>query len=242
VATAAPVVRPVAAAPVAFRTPARTKSSVLTKKRIVLPLVGFAATFAFASGSLINPVSGAYAATPAAEAVSPAAVAHVSDQGFVVASTNDTSVARDGYTVNYTPPVVAKPKVAAVTTTTTTKASASSSSAATPTTAAPVAGTPNPGSAQAIAAQMVAARGWGTDQYSCLVSLWNRESGWNVYAANPSGAYGIPQALPGSKMSSAGPNWQSDAATQITWGLGYIAGSYGTPCGAWAHSQSFNWY
>ncbi|HEX2902145.1 MAG TPA: ubiquitin-like domain-containing protein [Jatrophihabitans sp.] len=96
--------------------------------------------------------------------------------------------------------------------------------------------------AQAIAEQMVAARGWGSDQFSCLVSLWNKESGWRTDAANPSGAYGIPQALPGSKMASAGPNWQTDAATQITWGLNYISGVYGTPCAAWAHSQATNWY
>jgi hypothetical protein len=90
---------------------------------------------------------------------------------------------------------------------------------------------------------MLQARGMGDDQFACLVALWNRESHWNVYAGNPvSGAYGIPQALPGSKMASAGPNWQSDAATQITWGLGYITGRYGTPCGAWAHSQSSGWY
>ncbi len=107
---------------------------------------------------------------------------------------------------------------------------------------APAAGTPNPGSAQAIAHGMVLARGWGEDQYSCLVALWNRESHWNVYAYNPSGAYGIPQALPGSKMASAGADWQTNPATQITWGLGYITGRYGTPCGAWAASQAKGWY
>ena len=74
------------------------------------------------------------------------------------------------------------------------------------------------------------------------MSLWNRESGWNTHAANPSGAYGIPQALPGSKMASAGGDWQNGYATQITWGLGYISGSYGSPCGAWAHSNAFGWY
>jgi hypothetical protein len=63
-----------------------------------------------------------------------------------------------------------------------------------------------------------------------------------VHAANPSGAYGIPQALPGAKMASAGPDWQNSAHTQINWGLGYIASRYGTPCGAWAHSQATNWY
>ncbi len=98
------------------------------------------------------------------------------------------------------------------------------------------------GTAQQIAAGMVAARGWGSDQFSCLVSLWTRESGWHTDASNPSGAYGIPQALPGSKMASAGPDWQHNASTQITWGLNYIAGVYGTPCAAWAHSQATNWY
>ena len=72
---------------------------------------------------------------------------------------------------------------------------------------------------------MVAARGWGDDQFACLVSLWNAESGWRVNAGNKSsGAYGIPQALPGSKMASAGADWQTNPATQITWGLGYISG------------------
>jgi hypothetical protein len=73
--------------------------------------------------------------------------------------------------------------------------------------------------------------------------LWNKESGWRVNAYNSgSGAYGIPQALPGSKMASAGADWQTNAATQIKWGLGYIKGRYGTPCGAWGHSQSVGWY
>ncbi|MEO7122962.1 MAG: lytic transglycosylase domain-containing protein [Lacisediminihabitans sp.] len=109
--------------------------------------------------------------------------------------------------------------------------------------AAPVAGVPDPGSAQAIGHELVLARGWGEDQYSCLVSLFNRESHWNVYAGNPvSGAYGIPQALPGTKMASAGADWQSNPRTQITWGLGYIASRYGTPCGAWGHSQASGWY
>lgn len=102
---------------------------------------------------------------------------------------------------------------------------------------------PDPGSAQAVAYDMVHARGWGDDQFSCLVALWNRESGWRVNAYNAgSGAYGIPQALPGSKMASAGEDWATSAATQITWGLGYISGRYGTPCGAWDHSNSSGWY
>lgn len=209
----------------------------MSRKRIVVPLVGFAATFAFVSGSLVNPLSGAYASTATADAPIAPAASHVVGQDYTVTATSGPSAARDSYTVNYTPPVVVKPKVVA---TTTTKATSTATTATS--TAAPAAGTPDPGSAQAIAAQMVAAKGWGTDQFNCLVSLWNKESGWNVYASNPSGAYGIPQALPGSKMSSAGADWATSASTQITWGLGYIQGSYGTPCGAWAHSVANNWY
>ena len=98
-------------------------------------------------------------------------------------------------------------------------------------------------SPQAIAQQMVADRGWADSEFQCLVSLWNRESHWNPFAYNAgSGAYGIPQALPGSKMASAGADWQTNPGTQITWGLGYIAGRYGTPCAAWGHSQSTGWY
>lgn len=99
-----------------------------------------------------------------------------------------------------------------------------------------------PGTAQAMGKEMAAARGWGDDQFACLLSLWNKESGWRVTAANPSGAYGIPQALPGSKMASVGADWQTNPATQITWGLNYIAGRYGDPCGAWAHSEAKGWY
>ena len=80
-------------------------------------------------------------------------------------------------------------------------------------------------------------------QFSCLSALWAQESGWNVYAENPSsGAYGIPQALPGSKMASAGADWQSDAATQINWGLAYIRAAYGSPCAAWGHEEAAGWY
>ena len=105
-----------------------------------------------------------------------------------------------------------------------------------------VAAIPDPGTAQAIALGILKSEGMGQDQYDCLVSLWDRESHWRVNASNPDGAYGIPQALPGSKMAADGPDWQTNATTQIKWGLGYIAGRYGTPCGAWAHSQSTGWY
>lgn len=85
--------------------------------------------------------------------------------------------------------------------------------------------------------------GFGLDQMSCLDSLWNKESGWNHQAQNPSsGAYGIPQALPGDKMASHGDDWRTNPVTQIRWGLSYISDRYGTPCSAWSHSQANNWY
>jgi hypothetical protein len=100
-----------------------------------------------------------------------------------------------------------------------------------------------PDGARATARALAASRyGWGDGQFSCLSSLWQKESGWNYRAYNPSGATGIPQALPGSKMATAGADWQSSAATQISWGLDYIKRAYGSPCSAWGHSQAMNWY
>ena len=112
-----------------------------------------------------------------------------------------------------------------------------------PRSTAPASGMPDPGSAKAIALALVEKRGWGIGEYDCLVALWERESHWNVYAHNPtSGAYGIPQAMPGDKMATAGSDWKTNPETQIIWGLGYIQGRYGTPCGAWNHSQARGWY
>ncbi len=85
--------------------------------------------------------------------------------------------------------------------------------------------------------------GFGAEQFSCLDSLYVSESGWRVDADNPtSSAYGIPQALPGSKMASAGADWATNPETQIRWGLGYIRDRYGTPCSAWSFKQGNNWY
>jgi hypothetical protein len=98
------------------------------------------------------------------------------------------------------------------------------------------------GSPRQIAQRILASEG-RSGQFSCLDSLWVQESGWNVHAQNPgSGAYGIPQSLPGSKMASAGPDWRTSAATQIRWGLSYIDSVYGSPCAAWSHEQSTGWY
>lgn len=99
------------------------------------------------------------------------------------------------------------------------------------------------GSPEQIAERMLSQFGWSSGQFSCLQPLWEHESGWSATAENPtSGAYGIPQSLPAAQMSSAGADWQNNAATQIRWGLAYIQGRYGSPCGAWAHEESDNWY
>jgi hypothetical protein len=107
---------------------------------------------------------------------------------------------------------------------------------------AAAAATPS-GSPQQIAQQMLGQYGWSSGQFSCLSPLWEHESGWKVTAENSSsGAYGIPQALPGSQMATAGGDWHTNAATQIKWGLTYIQDRYGSPCGAWGHEQSAGWY
>jgi hypothetical protein len=107
--------------------------------------------------------------------------------------------------------------------------------------AAPAPAAPTTGN-RALGHQMMLAAGWPEDQWPCLDALWTRESGWTTTAANPSGAYGIPQALPGSKMATAGADWATNPATQIRWGLGYIRARYGTPCGAWNASETQGWY
>jgi len=154
-------------------------------------------------------------------------------QAYLAASDQAAGLGRDGvvYSVYVTPKPTPTPTPTSVGTT------ASSESWSPPFVA------PDPGTAQAIAYSMVKDRGWGDSEFACLVALWNKESGWRVGAYNAgSGAYGIPQALPGSKMASAGADWETNPATQIAWGLGYIGGRYSTPCGAWDHSQSSGWY
>jgi hypothetical protein len=107
------------------------------------------------------------------------------------------------------------------------------------TTPPPVGPVNDPAGAKAYAATKV---GTGAE-YTCLVQLWNKESGWRTNASNPSsGAYGIPQSLPGNKMASYGLDWQTNYRTQVNWGIGYIQGRYGTMCAAWAHSVAKNWY
>jgi hypothetical protein len=111
----------------------------------------------------------------------------------------------------------------------------------------PAAGTASTTSApltpRQVARQMLGSFGWSQRQFPYLNWLWDRESGWNVHAQNPySGAYGIPQALPGAKMATAGPDWRTSARTQIRWGLRYIRGTYGSPLRAWDHEVAYGWY
>jgi hypothetical protein len=100
-----------------------------------------------------------------------------------------------------------------------------------------------PSTNKQIALGQVVQRAWNFQEFRCLDNLWTRESNWNHRALNhSSGAYGIPQALPAGKMRGAGRDWKSNPETQIRWGLAYIKGRYGRPCGAWGHWRSHNWY
>ena len=117
--------------------------------------------------------------------------------------------------------------------------SGSSSSGGSPVVNAPA---PNPGTAQSIAYNMLGSYGFAKSQWGCLLDLWNAESGWRYNAENASGAYGIPQSLPGSKMAKFGSDWLTNPTTQIKWGLWDIKTYYGTPCNAWGHEEAHGWY
>ena len=145
--------------------------------------------------------------------------------------------------------VVAKPKIAtpasaaaSVHHSSSSESASGSSSSTTGNSAPPPVAAPDPGTAQSIAYNMLGSFGFSTSQFSCLQSLWQRESGWSYDAENPSGAYGIPQSLPASKMASAGSDYLTNPATQIKWGLGYIKDVYGSPCAAWGFEESNNYY
>ncbi|MGV8895877.1 MAG: transglycosylase SLT domain-containing protein [Rhodoglobus sp.] len=194
-----------------------------------LPIFATLASFAFIAVILAPPSTSSTSAASFGTIVAPAAVRTVELQSVIVAGEATTVASRDVFSITDPVPVVVEPVVV--------EASSQASSGA------PAAGVPDPGSAQAIAQSMLQSMGMGDDQYSCLVALWNRESGWNIYAYNASsGAYGIPQSLPGDKMASAGADWATNPATQISWGLSYITSRYGTPCGAWEHSENNGWY
>ncbi|MCS5714464.1 lytic transglycosylase domain-containing protein [Herbiconiux sp. CPCC 205716] len=215
-------------ASVAPRTPARRTG------RLALQLAGLAAVTACAFVTVVAPNIGASSAT--------ASFSGEFDEGSVgvqnleVSASAATALVRDGYTVKDPPPppppvIVAAPSPVEKST---------SSDSGCPDPNAAVA---DPATAQAVALELAAARGWTGAQYDALIALWSRESGWRVNALNASScAYGIPQALPGSKMASAGADWLTNPATQITWGLNYIQGRYGDPASALAHSDANHWY
>ena len=191
-------------------------------KQAATVVLAFAASVGFVGVNLVDPFAGATASSNVAADRDRFGGAEV--QAVDVDGEYSISVSKEGYVVEKKPEVTLAP-------------------ASTGSGWAPPAITPDPGSAQAYAAGAVAARGWGATEFDCLVALWAKESGWRVNAYNASsGAYGIPQSLPGSKMATAGADWETNAATQIEWGLGYIQGRYDTPCGAWAHSQDVGWY
>jgi hypothetical protein len=141
--------------------------------------------------------------------------------------------------------VVGTPKIAAQPAPTPTVGSAGSSGGGGSGGGAPVvnAPPPDPGTAERIAYDLLPSFGFNAaSQYPCVNDIFTRESGWRYNAENASGAYGIPQALPGSKMASAGPDWETDPTTQIKWGLGYMKSVYGSPCQAWAFWQAHSYY
>lgn len=207
----------------------RTSQPRWSRRRGVLSVFAAFAAFGFVAAYAVEPTGAALAqSAPPAEASTLYSAAVEAPQSVqILAAEADAPAAgldRDGYTVALIPKPVVVPKVSG------------------PGWRPPFV-VPNPGSAQAIAYQMVMARGWGDDQFACLTALWNKESGWRVNAHNVgSGAYGIPQALPGSKMATAGADWATNPATQISWGLSYITSRYGNPCGAWDKSQRSGWY
>ena len=205
--------------------------------RSMLQVLGVLAVGACFLVNIVDPYSGVVASQYFTVTLSN--TENLPTQSLSASGVAGTTVVRDNYGVVAPPPPPPPPAP----TPTATPAAPSSGSESESSGWAPPAGAPDPGSAQAIAFDAVAARGWGVEQYDCLVSLWNRESGWRYNAYNAgSGAYGIPQSLPGSKMASAGADWETNPATQIAWGLGYIAGRYDNPCGAWAASESKGWY
>jgi hypothetical protein len=154
----------------------------------------------------------------------------------------DMNAAAATYSFSGKPKVVSPSQVVASAQAAANASSASSSSSSTAT-SEPSGPAPDPGSAEAIAYALLPSYGFSqSTQWGCLYDVWERESSWIYDAENPSGAYGIPQAFPASKMASAGPDYLTDPRTQIIWGLGYIQATYGTPCAAWNFELANGYY
>lgn len=185
------------------------------KRATSRPAIGFALTVGFVAVSIIDPYSGTMASASTIQSFDPYNADE--EQIWGSSSTQKISFARGGFNI------VTGDEAAAM--------------------YVEAASLPSAGTAKAFAWEILQSMGEGEDQYSCLVALWERESNWRTGALNrSSGAYGIPQALPGSKMASEGPDWLTNHETQIRWGIKYIKSRYGTPCGALAHSDKYNWY
>ncbi|WP_269940071.1 transglycosylase [Arthrobacter sp. HY1533] len=220
-----------AAAPKAVTATAKCMAGVaivgaLVAASAVAQQVGSPASDAQANDSLSSLVSAVDKATQ------PAAVSAPSDAAIKFSDLSVTSSASP--TPAATTPAPVKAEAESVTPEATAPAAAKA--------AAPVV-VDDPEAAKAYAAGQMAAHGWGADQMSCLNLLWQRESEWLTSAENASsGAYGIAQSLPAEKMASTGSDWATNYQTQIRWGLSYIEGRYGSPCGAWGHSESVGWY
>jgi hypothetical protein len=221
----------------------RRKRGLIRRTGIVIPALGLAVL-------LVAVVAGAaYVMTPRGTGASSLAEAidALPQNNSVALLEQERQTLIDMSSAVSTLSVVAKPAtvspsdMAAVTQTASSGNSSTSTGGGVTTVSAPA---PDPGTAQSIAYNMLPSFGFSqSSQWGCLLNIWNRESGWNYQAENPySGAYGIPQALPGSKMASAGADWQTNPATQIKWGLGYIQSIYGTPCGAWNFELANGYY
>ncbi|WP_152631181.1 lytic transglycosylase domain-containing protein [Agreia bicolorata] len=229
-------VQPNGVAPIRVLDPVTPRRARIVSRpgRLALQLLGVAAVGASVLVNVVDPYSGVAASEYFTVALEPGS--NLPSQS-VTSSNLAASIVRDGFTVTEPPKPTPTP------TPTVSPADSSSKASGGGGGYAPPAGAPDPGSAQAIAAQMVADRGWPSTEYDCLYSLWSKESGWRYNAYNASsGAYGIPQSLPGNKMASVADDWETNPATQITWGLNYITARYQTPCGAWAESEENNSY
>jgi hypothetical protein len=185
------------------------------KKHALRPVWGFIFSVGFVLVSIVDPYSGTMASASTMQVYDYEAGSP--DQTYGYASTQKISYSRGGFNI------VTGDDAAAM--------------------FVEAAGAPDPGTAKAYAFGLLTEMKYGDDQYSCLVKLWERESNWRHTARNKSsGAYGIPQALPGTKMASEGPDYLTNPETQIRWGVKYIKGRYGSPCGALAHSDKLGWY
>ena len=201
--------------PTRARRPKPTRVVAAPKKRSAKPTISFLFTGALLMVTIVDPYSGNMAMAGILDAYGPNSPGY--PQNYTYSSPQKFTFDRGGFTV-----VTGGSKNSLFVN---------------------LAGKPDPGTAKAIAYDFVTSLGWNETQYSCLVSLWTRESNWRVNAYNAgSGAYGIPQALPGLKMASVASDWQTNPATQIRWGVNYITRRYLTACSALAHSDQFGWY